>query len=260
MLTFEQRLYELRKQKGLSQEGLAEEVGVSRQAVQKWESGASTPDLQNLALLCDYFGVTMDYLVRGAEARPAAQAVEAGEGAEGPPFGYYRYGRVMHEYKSKRTLFGLPLVHINFGYGFARAKGIIAVGNVATGFIAVGGLAAGFLSIGGVGVGLLTLAGLAGGAFFAFGGLAFSLLLSFGGIAVSAAYAMGGLAVGVKGAVGGLAVASEIAAGGEASGGLALGQKMLRQMTGDEVERAIRAAYPDAAGWLVRLIRGLAGQ
>ena len=40
---FEQRLYRLRKERGISQEELADIVGVSRQAVQKWESGASQP-------------------------------------------------------------------------------------------------------------------------------------------------------------------------------------------------------------------------
>ena len=47
-MEFQQRLYELRKQSGLSQEGLADLLGVSRQAVQKWEAGTSRPDLDNL--------------------------------------------------------------------------------------------------------------------------------------------------------------------------------------------------------------------
>ena len=50
-MEFQQRLYELRKQSGLSQEGLADLLGVSRQAVQKWEAGTSRPDLDNLAAL-----------------------------------------------------------------------------------------------------------------------------------------------------------------------------------------------------------------
>ena len=64
-MEFRERLYQLRKGRGISQEELANAVGVSRQAVQKWEAGASTPDLENLTALADHFSVTLDYLVRG---------------------------------------------------------------------------------------------------------------------------------------------------------------------------------------------------
>ena len=58
-MNFETRLYELRKKAGLSQEELANLVGVSRQAVQKWEAGSSRPDLDNLTALAGYFNVTL---------------------------------------------------------------------------------------------------------------------------------------------------------------------------------------------------------
>ncbi len=54
----------LRKDRGLSQEALAESVGVSRQAVTKWEAGESQPDLENLIALASFFGVTVDSLIR----------------------------------------------------------------------------------------------------------------------------------------------------------------------------------------------------
>ena len=66
-MEFRDRLYQLRRGRGISQEELANAVGVSRQAVQKWEAGSSTPDLENLSALAEYFGVTLDYLVRGVE-------------------------------------------------------------------------------------------------------------------------------------------------------------------------------------------------
>ena len=66
-MEFQQRLYELRKQSGLSHEGLASLLGVTRQAVQKWESGSSRPDMDNLAALARYFNVSLDYLVTGEE-------------------------------------------------------------------------------------------------------------------------------------------------------------------------------------------------
>ena len=57
----------LRKAKGVSQEELAEKTGVSRQAVSKWESGQSVPDLEKIVMLSEYFGVTTDYILKGIE-------------------------------------------------------------------------------------------------------------------------------------------------------------------------------------------------
>ena len=61
------RIQNLRKSKGISQEELADKVGVSRQAVSKWESEQSLPELDKILLLSDYFGVTTDYLLKGVE-------------------------------------------------------------------------------------------------------------------------------------------------------------------------------------------------
>lgn len=58
-----ERIYQLRRARGLSQEQLAERVGVSRQTVSKWETGLSTPELEKLRALCDCFGVALDALV-----------------------------------------------------------------------------------------------------------------------------------------------------------------------------------------------------
>ena len=62
-MTLADRIQQLRKQKGISQEELADRVGVSRQAVSKWESAQSVPDLDKILLLSDYFEVTTDYLL-----------------------------------------------------------------------------------------------------------------------------------------------------------------------------------------------------
>ena len=66
-MRFEEKIVELRKQKGLSQEELAEQLGVSRQAVSRWELGQTLPDIPNLLQLCELFGVSVDYLVRDEE-------------------------------------------------------------------------------------------------------------------------------------------------------------------------------------------------
>lgn len=61
------RIQYLRKQKGFSQEELADKVGVSRQSVSKWESEQSTPDLEKIIILSDIFDVTTDYILKGIE-------------------------------------------------------------------------------------------------------------------------------------------------------------------------------------------------
>lgn len=64
-MTFGNRLYELRKNSGLSQEELAELLDVSRQSVSKWESDKGYPEMTRLIFLSDYFSVSLDYLMRG---------------------------------------------------------------------------------------------------------------------------------------------------------------------------------------------------
>lgn len=64
------RILNLRKQKGISQEELANIIGVSRQSVSKWESEQSTPDIEKIILLSEFFGVTTDYILKGIEPTP----------------------------------------------------------------------------------------------------------------------------------------------------------------------------------------------
>ena len=59
-----ERIYQFRRRSGLSQEQLAEKIGVSRQAISKWESGTSTPELEKLLALSECFHITLDELVR----------------------------------------------------------------------------------------------------------------------------------------------------------------------------------------------------
>lgn len=68
-MKFNEKLLELRKRKGLSQEQLGMELQVSRQTVSKWEAGQSYPDFQRLVLLSDYFGMSLDELVRDIDVQ-----------------------------------------------------------------------------------------------------------------------------------------------------------------------------------------------
>ena len=75
-MEFNNKLYELRKQKGLSQEELANRLNVSRQTVSKWEVGDSTPDMEKLIAMSDLFGISLDELIlnKAPEPAPSAQA------------------------------------------------------------------------------------------------------------------------------------------------------------------------------------------
>lgn len=63
--TMAKRLTALRKQRGFSQEQLAEKLNVSRQAVSKWERGEAQPDISNLSALSKLYGITIDELING---------------------------------------------------------------------------------------------------------------------------------------------------------------------------------------------------
>lgn len=63
-MTLGQKITNLRKAHGMTQEELSEAVGVTRQTISKWELDSSTPDLEYLCKLCDLFGVTADDLIR----------------------------------------------------------------------------------------------------------------------------------------------------------------------------------------------------
>ena len=70
-MTLGQKLKEIRKRFGLSQEQLAEIMNVSRQAVTKWENDGGLPDVSNLKELSKVFGITVDYLLDDENGLPA---------------------------------------------------------------------------------------------------------------------------------------------------------------------------------------------
>lgn len=112
------------------------------------------------------------------------------------------------EYKSKRTLFGMPLLHVTSGIDPATgqkrvARGFFAFGDLAVGVVAFGGYARGIFACGGLAVGVVAFGGMSVG-LVCWGGVALALLLAVGGLAIGP-LATGGLAIGWQ-AMGGLAV------------------------------------------------------
>jgi len=264
-MQFHEKLQDLRKGRGFSQEELAERLSVSRQAISKWESGSAYPEIEKLVQLSEIFGVTLDSLMKEGP-------IEYGRGNErssgfAEDFPFHRPGcgrRWGYEYKSKRTLFGLPLVHVNVGFGMRRARGILAIGTIARGFLSIGLLSVGLLSIGLLSLGLLAIGVLALG-LMAVGSIA------VGGIAIGAiaigVVALGALAIGMF-STGALAVASHIAIGHHAYGHIAIGREVAegtrtflcttvhssgRFIVGaDEVRAAIAEEFPNLWSGFVR--------
>ena len=85
-IMFKDNLTHLRKMNKMTQEGVAEKLGVTRQAVAKWESGETLPDLEKCRLLAELFGVSLDDL---ANYKP-----EENMGLSLPPKGKHLFGVV----------------------------------------------------------------------------------------------------------------------------------------------------------------------
>lgn len=247
------RIRSLRKMKRMSQEQLGEVLGVSRQVVSKWESGQSVPDIDNIIQMSGVFGVTTDYLLKDErqDAEPRTTLDEPAVVQKPMGIGFH------YEYISKHSLWGLPLVHVNLGFGFRRAKGVIAVGNIATGVVTMGAVAAGGLSIGALSTGVLALGGIAAGGLAA-GGLAIGLM-ALGGLAIGIV-ALGGLGLGVYSA-GGAAFASQVGIGDFVRAKLAIGNTpegetaiQLADVSREMIRSLIVEQFPKTPKWITSLL------
>ena len=87
-----EKIYALRRKNGLSQEQLAEKIGVSRQAISKWEGGLSTPELDKLKALSECFQVTIDELTENQAAPAPGHAAEEKSGPAPSPKGESKAG------------------------------------------------------------------------------------------------------------------------------------------------------------------------
>lgn len=227
-MEFSEKLMNLRRREGLSQEQLADRLGVTRQSVSKWEGGTAMPELVKLITLSEMFGVSVDYLVKDrieeAELSAADDRISARQAArleqKVDDLAECVKGRV-YAYDSKTRILGLPLVSIRLGFvrrhRMSRqdvARGIIAIGNAAVGVVALGLVSVGLFSFGCVALGLLALGMVAVGPLAL--GVAALGYLAFGVSAIGT-YAGGVCAAGSKIAVGVAAAAGSTAVGYDAS-------------------------------------------
>ena len=255
-MTFQEQLIYYRKKKGLSQEQLGNQIGVSRQTVSKWELGLTTPEMDKLIQMSRLFDVSIDELVgnqRGSEATGREKKQDVVE------VHFYKWH---YEYKSKTTIFGIPLVHIHLGHGFYKARGIIAVGTIAKGILSAGVVSMGILSLGAISFGLLSVGAFALGLLLAVGAISIGTV-AIGGLALGI-LAIGGCALGVY-SIGGAAIASRIAAGGYANAAIAIGDQTNGQtvfdihqnIPADAIKNAILEKFPRTWKLILDLFRAV---
>lgn len=172
-MTLGEKLAKLRRERSLTQEQLAELLGVSRQAISKWESNAAYPETEKLIRLAQMYDCSLDYLLLDRPKEPARQVTVS----------RIDLLSLYIEKVSDKKIGNLPLWHINIGYGRV-AKGVFAVGLVSKGIVSVGLFSLGVVSLGVASVGLIALGSLALG------------LISIGAVSVGV-LALGAVAVGV---------------------------------------------------------------
>lgn len=207
-MTTGEKLAKLRKENNYTQEQLAELLGVSRQAISRWESNAAYPETEKLIRLGRLYNCSMDYLLLDEEQEPARTK----------PGVHIDLGSVYVERVSRKKIGNLPLWHINIGYGRV-AKGVFAVGLTSKGVVSFGLFSLGLVSFGVCGVGLVAVGVLALG-LIAIGAVAAGIL-SMGAIAVGI-FGMGACAIG-QFAMGAAAIGNYAAVGDTAKAAVAIG-------------------------------------
>ena len=203
-MTFGSKLSKLRRENNHTQEQLAAILGVSRQAVSKWESDVTYPETEKLLKLAELYHCSVDYLLKDIEPTHQDPTTESPKTIS-LTLNLYSFN---FERKSKKSIGGLPLWHINLGYG-RTAKGILAVGFFAKGVasfgllslgvLSFGVLSFGFFALGSIAIGFLSAAAIACG-IIAFGAISIGIVsvgalsigcFSFGAAANGKYFAMG---------------------------------------------------------------------
>lgn len=254
-MTLGDKLAKLRREYNYTQEQLAELLGVSRQAISKWESNGAYPETEKLIRLGKLYGCSMDYLLLD-EVR---QEPTAGQGPTEAVVHKLDFGAIYLERVSEKKIGNLPLWHVNIGYGRV-AKGVFAVGLTAEGIVAVGLACVGVVSVGVFGVGILAFGAVAAG-LIAVGSIAAGIL-AVGGVAVGV-FALGACAIG-QFAVGAAAVGNYAALGDAAKAAIAIGSsdakgtlfRTVNKLTGADIE-TVRELLDETVPWYLSIFKKL---
>lgn len=261
-----EKLQLLRSKTGMSQEELAERLGISRQSISKWESGQSVPDLKKLIILSEIYNVTIDSLVKDGDEYDMLQETDDKDSKVNiidndtkstQVIINLHGGRLEYEYKSKRTLLGLPLIHINIGKGVKKAKGIVAIGNISYGIVSAGIISLGVLSFGCMSIGIISLAAISIALLLAIGAISIGVF-SVGAISIGI-FSLGALSIG-KYSIGAAAIATDVAIGDYAKGTVAIGNttegltKIPLDTSIEDIKKVIKEQYPSLSNWIIKYI------
>lgn len=254
-----EKLSKLRKENNYTQEQLADVLGVSRQAISKWESNITYPETEKLIRISDLFNCSLDYLLKDAEETNRSSQ----SNNEEIPF----FRKSLRERKSEKTVWGMPLWHIG-----KNARGVVAVGLNARGVIAIGLKAKGIVTLGMLSIGVLSLGmfsvGLLSIGMFALGLLSagcFSIGVFAAGAIALGIISLGAIAIGDF-SVGALAIGKYFALGDHARAMIALGDTQaagnILQKTGKlsaqdmiAVKQSLDLIVPDYLSWAKEIIK-----
>lgn len=116
MTIFAEQLKKFRQEKNISQEELAKQLFISRQAISKWENGDATPDLGNLVKLAEIFDVSLDCLVLGKDDNE--NPVDKSEFLYNPNTGMYerQYPKITNFYEFAARFWPFLLILLYFIY------------------------------------------------------------------------------------------------------------------------------------------------
>lgn len=116
MTIFAEQLKKFRQEKNISQEELAKQLFISRQAISKWENGDATPDLGNLVKLAEIFDVSLDCLVLGKDDNE--NPVDKSEFLYNPNTGMYerQHPKITNFYEFSARFWPLLLILLYFIY------------------------------------------------------------------------------------------------------------------------------------------------
>ncbi|MBO5469338.1 MAG: helix-turn-helix transcriptional regulator [Lachnospiraceae bacterium] len=257
-MTLGDKLSKLRKENNYTQEQLADVLGVSRQAISKWESNITYPETEKLIRISELFNCSLDYLLKDAE-----ETIYKPQSDTDTLFLRKR----IRERKSEKTVLGMPLWHIGRNArGFIavglNARGVIAVGLKARGIVSLGMLSFGVLSLGMLSFGLLSLGMfalglLSAGCFsigvFATGAISLGII-SLGAIAIGD-FSVGALSIGKYFALGDNARAMIALGDTEAAGSVfqKIGELSAQDITA--VKQSLDTVVPTYLSWAKEIIK-----